>query len=82
MSCSPPRKYPLGRLEVCALDGWTSDGVCIDAIVVAEEMIEVKAEALLSVEATVLMVVSWFVVAARAIGTISPELQAAPFQAL
>jgi hypothetical protein len=73
---------PPDRLEVCALTNWVSDGVCMDVMLADDEVTDVEAEALLSVEVTVLMVVSWLVVAAKVKGTTSPELQAAPFQAL
>jgi hypothetical protein len=43
---------------------------------------DTKVEVLLIEVTGVLMVVSWFVAAAKVIGTMSPELQDAPFQAL
>jgi hypothetical protein len=82
VGCNPPKTLvPSGRLEGCVLVDWVRDDACTD-VMFAAEVIETKVEALLIEVAEVLMVVSWLVAAARVMGTMSPELQAAPFQAL
>jgi hypothetical protein len=79
---SLPRTWlPPDRLDVCRLTGWLSDAACVDVMLADEEAIDAEAEVLLSVEVAVLMVVGWLV-AAKVMGTMSPELQATPFQAL